>query len=501
VNRFTIDIDAYYNSELSRNRIGACDMNDRNVKVARKSGGREGAVGKGLVVVLALVVAVGAPTVIAATSQRPAIPASVGGETPELGRLGAMNVGTSVLQYTLPNRVKITIMGAVTGHLPTPDRRLSVRFWYPASPATSPSPVSYRHEVVAKGKPTFVVTTQGIAIENGAPLAGGKYPLVLMSHGYAGWASHFSNLAENLASKGYVVAAIDHDDASFDSLTSFQMSFGNVMLDRSQDQRQILGQILQQASTAMPGATSLIDGNKVGLIGYSMGGFGALSTAGAPYDAASKTIKQLPADAQRTLTNNQNDVAPMIKALVLLAPWGGQPDNRSWTSNDLAKVKAPVLLIAGNQDDVVNFDHGVSWIFDNLTGARRNLLVYHDARHNIAGNPVPLTADTDFSTLEFFTEPVWRTERMNQINQHFITAFLDLNLKGDVSKAGFLAIPTPIAANGKWPSAPGEQWGGKFADDQQSDYWRGFQRRWAMGLEMHAAPIGSSPKIEPETRP
>lgn len=456
--------------------------------------------GKKWIVVGAIIAVLGAGTVIAAT--RPAAPiVGPAGESPELSRAGALSVGTSVVEFSMPNRPKITIMGAVTGRLPAAERRLSVRFWYPATPQANASPASYRHEIIAKGKPNFVINTQGVGVENAVPVAGQKYPLILMSHGYSSWASHFSNLAENLASKGYVVAAIDHEDAAFDSMTSFQMSFGNVMLDRTQDQRQILSQILQQAAAGSSSLTSIIDGDKVGLLGYSMGGFGALTTAGAPYDGDSKTIKQLPAEARRALTANENDVASKIKALILIAPWGGQPDNRSWRGADLAQIKAPVLMIAGNRDDVVDFDHGVSWIFDNLTGTNRQLLVYREARHNIAGNPVPITSTTDFSTLEFFTEPVWRAERLNQINQHFVTAFLDLNLKGDTSKAAFLTVPTPIAAESVWPTALGEQLGGKFAGDQQAQHWRGFQRRWAVGLEMYSAPVGSTLKVEPPAKP
>ena len=381
------------------------------------------------------------------------------------------------------------------------DQRSAVRFWYPSDITASATRANYRHVVSNKGKPDLVVNTAGIAVENSAPRAGQKYPLVILSHGYRGWASHFSNLAENLASKGYVIASIDHDDADFDSMTSFQMSFGNVMLDRSQDQRQIIGKILAQNASTPQGVSALIDADRVGLVGYSMGGFGALSTAGAPYDADSKTIKQLPADAQRAVTSGSDDVAPKIKALVLLAPWGGQPDNRSWSPSGLAKITAPVLIIAGNQDDVVDFDHGVSWLFDNLSGTDRQLLVYREARHNIAGNPVPITPNMDFTTLEFFTEPVWRTERLNQINQHFVTAFLDLNLKGDASKAAFLNVPTPIAAQGQWPTKLGEQLGGKFAGEEQSAHWRGFQRRWAMGLEMNKASKGRASNIEPAATP
>jgi predicted dienelactone hydrolase len=424
---------------------------------------------------------------------------ALGGEMPELARAGELAVGTAVVTYDFADRSKITLMGAVTGRLPQETRRLSMRFWYPATANIGAPRVSYRHEVKSAGKPDFVINTQGVAAENAPPITGQRYPLVILSHGYRGWASHFSNLAENLASKGYVVVAIDHNDAAFDNARSFQMSFGNVMLDRAQDQRQIISRLISEASApAVSGFLAQIDTDKIGLIGYSMGGFGALATAGAPYDTASKAIKQLPASVQQVMTTTANDVTPKIKALVTLAPWGGAPDNRSWNSEGLAKVTAPVLVISGDHDDVADFDNGVSWIFDHLTGASRHLLIYRQARHNIAGNPVPISADTDFSTLEFFSEPVWRTERINQINQHFITAFLDLNLKGDATKAAFLDLPTPIAGEGQWPSALGEQLGGKYAGDAQPKHWRGFQRRWVLGLEMQRAAKGVTGTTQPK---
>jgi predicted dienelactone hydrolase len=455
---------------------------------------------KNLVKIGAAVLVLSAGIGVAAVRQSPAQAATTpSGETPELGRMGALSVGTRTIAFDVPNRPKLTIMGAVTGRLPVETRRLSVRVWYPTTPTPAPRSIVYRHLVKSPGKPDFVIETKGLAIEAGNALSGQKYPLVLMSHGYRGWASHFSNLAETLASKGYVVAAIDHEDAEFDSARSFQLSFGNVMMDRAQDQRQILIQLLALARTSSEanGWSALIDAGKVGLIGYSMGGFGALATAGAPYDTTSKTIKQLPAQAQAAMAGASDDVAPQIKALVTLAPWGGQPDNRSWNAADLAKITAPVLMISGDSDDVVNFDHGVSWIFDHLTSADRQLLVYQGARHNIAGNPVAITENMDFSTLEFFTEPVWRSERINQINQHFITAFLDLNLKGDTTKAAYLDVPTQDAAAGEWPSTLGEQLGGRFSESGQSKYWRGFQRRWAMGLTMHKAAKGAPSTVEP----
>jgi predicted dienelactone hydrolase len=41
-------------------------------------------------------------------------------------------------------------------------------------------------------------------------------PLVIISHGYPGNRYLMSHLGEDLASKGYVVASIDHRDSTYD---------------------------------------------------------------------------------------------------------------------------------------------------------------------------------------------------------------------------------------------------------------------------------------------
>jgi len=66
---------------------------------------------------------------------------------------------------------------------------------------------------------------------------------------------------------------------------------------------------------------------------------------------------------------------------------------------------------------------------------------------------------------------VWRKDRIGAINQHFITAFLDLYLKGDETRRNYLHVPVEKSNDGIWPDT----------------VWKGFQRRWALGLEMHCA--------------
>ena len=197
----------------------------------------------------------------------PTVHAGQTGEAPELGRPGSFRLGTVVVPYTMKGRTRISGWGALTGKLDEADRTLTVRFWYPVDGAAKGQPVRYDHIMRFPGKPALSVASQGSAIADAAPLKGQKFPLVLMSHGYGGWSTQFSNLAEHIASRGYVVASIDHQDMPVEGVASFLLSFGNVLVDRTQDQRQILAQILAGARTGAVPYLALVDGQNVGLIG------------------------------------------------------------------------------------------------------------------------------------------------------------------------------------------------------------------------------------------
>jgi hypothetical protein len=108
--------------------------------------------------------------------------------------------------------------------------------------------------------------------------------------------------------------------------------------------------------------------------------------------------------------------------------------------------------------------------------SERYLLVFENARHNVGGNPPPPEALGNFTTRAFFDEPVWRKDRISAINQHFITAFLDLYLKGDESKHAYVTIPVKSPAG--------------------SQTWKGFRPRWAVGLEWHHYAAGDTARPE-----
>ena len=160
-----------------------------------------------------------------------------------------------------------------------------------------------------------------------------------------------------------------------------------------------------------------------------------------------------------------------LKAFVAISPWGAQPPNNNWDQQGLAGIRIPSLFVVGDHDDVSGYEQGVKRAFEGAVHSERCMLVYQNANHNVGGNPPPVEALTDMTARAFFDEPVWRKDRIGAINQHFITAFLDLYLKGDESRREYLHVAVEKSNDGVWPAT----------------YWKGFQRRWAMGMEMHCA--------------
>lgn len=403
----------------------------------------------------------------------PSIPPT---DAPELAHVGPFPIGTKVNLIALPAAPMLTELG---NWIVAP-RTVSVRFWYPAKSAPLASPILYSHTINARGSRSVKLVTPGIATSNAVP-HGGRFPLVLMSHGFRGWSESMSYLGENLASKGYVVAAIDHGDPGGNNPGALALSFGNVLIQRATDQSGVLRSLLRRSDSV----ATMIDPRRIGLIGYSMGGYGALATAGAAYDPASPTFQQVPTAIRTKLFAERphDTVASRIRALVTIAPWGGQPTARAWTAASLARIKAPVLMIDGEDDDVVDYSHGVRWIHGAITGSNRWLLTYEAARHNVGNNAAPANLP-DFGAVESQAEPVWRGDRLNAINVHFITAFLDLTMKNDRTRAAYLMVPTVRAADSVWPEPIGTPGSGAIAGDAQPLHWRGFQRRWAIGLRL-----------------
>ena len=209
-----------------------------------------------------------------AGSRAPSQPAV---DSPELARLGSYSVGVRTL--TLVDRDAVDVVA------PHRDRQLMVDIWYPATLTHGARPEVYQASLQAEPPAAPVpFTMPGIAVRDAKPIEG-HYPLVIVSHGRSNATVALSWLTENLASKGYVVAAIRHEDP----LRSDPREFPEILLRRPLDVAFVARTL--QRSLAEQGQ---IDPARTALVGYSMGGYAVLTAAGGALDPDSAAVRLVP---------------------------------------------------------------------------------------------------------------------------------------------------------------------------------------------------------------
>lgn len=147
---------------------------------------------------------------------------------------------------------------------------LSGAIWYPC-PKAEPEHVSLGDLAVA--------VDYGLVGVQGCLVSGVKLPLVIFSHGYKGWFGGHHDTAAALADAGFVVAAINHsgdngsDTSRSDELSSF--------LSRPADLVRLLDFVLNDWKDK-----AVVDPSKIGLFGFSKGGYTGLALVGAAPDFA-----------------------------------------------------------------------------------------------------------------------------------------------------------------------------------------------------------------------
>ncbi len=394
--------------------------------------------------------------------------------SPELTPRGTYTVGVRTLTVTHP--AQIDVLHQTDGKHPLYDRPLTLEIWYPARlPANKPAMVTYE-EVFGRAndprRPLIPFTFTGRASRDAEPDAsGGAYPLVIVSHGYPGSRLLLTYLTENLASKGYVVVAIGHTESTYRDLAGFP----STLVNRATDDLFVLNEMARlgarSGSTFLAG---LLDAGNTALVGYSMGGYGALNATGAGFSPQAMTaFGQLAGGSTALEPRTMNSptykasLDARIKAVVAFAPWG--MERGFWDAAGLAGLTLPTLFVAGSKDDVSGYEKGIKAIYEGAVNADRYLLTYVNARHNVAPNPPPaasLLPGVPAEEYMHYAELAWNESRINNINQHFVSAFLGLHLKKRDYKK-YLDLPETDAVSP----------------------WTGFKPRMAVGLEMrHASP-------------
>lgn len=184
-------------------------------------------------------------------------------------------------------------------------------------------------------------------------------PLVILSHGTGGNRLGLAWLAIALAEQGYIVAAPDHWGNTFDNkIPEYFVRYW----ERPLDVRFVIDILLNDESFSL-----IIDENRIGTAGFSLGGFTALAVAGAEIDcqllqlsAQNKKYKKevnVPelGDLRKLIDNlNCNSIPTQlkdtrVKAAVALAPALGMAFN---DAQQIEKVDIPVLIIGMKNDQI-----------------------------------------------------------------------------------------------------------------------------------------------------
>ncbi|MFI7423741.1 alpha/beta hydrolase family protein [Nonomuraea sp. NPDC049684] len=239
------------------------------------------AVAAGLAVLAASACSAPAPPRSAAPSPTPTGPATLPAPT------GDQPVGTTALYLKDASRPD-------PWNLDVDARELKVTLWYPTKQRDgqrAPYMTPRESELTLKslgitGVPDDTLSkTRTNAIKDAEP-TGRKLPLVVLSPGFTKPMSTLTSLAEDLASRGYVVAGIDHTYESYATTLSdgrvaeclacdsdADPGFGTgVVQGRAADVSFVLDQLPSQWD-----GSDRIDRSRIAMAGQSIGGAGALA--------------------------------------------------------------------------------------------------------------------------------------------------------------------------------------------------------------------------------
>jgi len=241
--------------------------------------------------------------------------------------------------------------------------RVRYTVWYPAQPGAKEQPLT----IGPQGAPLFEEGSSAVD----APVAPGRWPLLLMSHGNGGSARMMGWLGTALARAGYVVVAVDHPgNNGVDPMTDP----GSILMwNRADDLAAALA-----AVQADPVLSPHVDAERLGLVGYSAGGFTALVAAGARPDmgrliafckASPKDGVCMPQAENPEMTFERRMAAlttpelapwvaksaedrriPNVRAVFLMAPAIVQ----AFEPGELGRLEMPVSVVVGEADAIAS---------------------------------------------------------------------------------------------------------------------------------------------------
>jgi predicted dienelactone hydrolase len=229
---------------------------------------------------------------------------------------------------------------------------LEVGIWYPSQDPVTSQPLGLFEQTVA----------------NGGAVAGRGLPLIVMSHGTGGTFEGHYDTALALAEAGFVVAAVTHTGDNYRERTQ---------VGRLENRPRHI-KVLIDYMLASWQHHDTIDPSRIGMFGFSAGGFTALVAIGgtpdmstvAPYCAAHPDEWSCRMFKERNISVSANTTGtpdwvrdPRIAAAVIASPALGY----AFSTESLAAVTVPIQLWRGDHDEILPHPNYAQTVYDRLS--------------------------------------------------------------------------------------------------------------------------------------
>jgi predicted dienelactone hydrolase len=277
--------------------------------------------------------------------------------------LTALSLASAASAEDYPVGERHLVAANPTAALRDADHKPQVRVtvWYPAAPGTEEKSL----DLGPAAQPTFFV---GSAAPDAEFADTRRRPVILFSHGFGGTARMMGWFTTVLAQQGYIVVAVDHPgNNGVDKMT---VAGATMFWDRPGDLQAAL-----DAVSADPQISIHMDLKRLGVAGFSAGGFTALAAGGAhvdvqrfmafckdhPDDGVCKPQQELavtPEQAMAALTSpelapefahaNDDHSIRGVRAVFAMAPAIVQ----AFDPASLTAMTVPVSIVLGEADQV-----------------------------------------------------------------------------------------------------------------------------------------------------
>jgi pimeloyl-ACP methyl ester carboxylesterase len=296
-------------------------------------------------------------------------------------------------------------------------RELMVRFWYPAASGTTCSSADYTSPQTWAYFGTLLGVTLPQVVTNScrnAAVAPGAHAVVLLSHGFTGTSTDYTYLAEDLASRGYIVASINHTNEAT------AVAFPDGRMEKS-----VLGSYLTNDWHSDTGTLGFVVSVRLADVGFVLDELAALN-AGRDGNFAGRLDLSHVAMVGHSLggltTLRALEDEPRIKAAVLL------------------DAVVPTRLAVPLRQPVLNLVVGREWnetdcnLWASLSGARLGVDL-PGAEHLALSDAVWLLP----GKIETGGTPA----TMIAATREYVAAFLDANLGGKDLQSSLARIAVP----------------------------------------------------------